>query len=336
MQKRIALWDNLKLFLIFLVALGHLTIQYQDTSYMFASMTFIIYTFHMPAFIFISGLFSKHAINNDKAPVKKAFGFIVICFFIKILNYAANLPFGKNIDFDFFYVDDVPWYMLAMGIWYLLTWAIKNIDSKYIITVSIVLGCFAGYMQSDADFLCILRVVTFFPFFYLGYISDRETIAEKTQKKGARIFSAIFFISFIVIIAAFYKDLEQLFPLLTGRRKFADLEYLEDIGFLLRFVYYVLCSALIFSIIALCPRKELKISKYGRRTLQIYVYHRPFLYIMKNAGLFYLIKQIGPGWEWPAVVVIILLTALLCPDFWNKPLEYLLHPKEKKEYAASK
>lgn len=59
MGKRIALWDNLKLFLIFLVVLGHLSFDYFDSSQMFRTISMVIYTFHMPAFVFISGLFVK-------------------------------------------------------------------------------------------------------------------------------------------------------------------------------------------------------------------------------------------------------------------------------------
>lgn len=62
MGKRIALWDNLKLFLI-LVVLGHLSFDYFDSSQMFRTISMVIYTFHMPAFVFISGLFVKGALT---------------------------------------------------------------------------------------------------------------------------------------------------------------------------------------------------------------------------------------------------------------------------------
>lgn len=336
MQKRIALWDNLKLFLIFLVVLGHLTIQYFSSSQMFGAMTMVIYTFHMPAFIFVSGLFSKHSINNDKPPMKKAFGFIILYFFIRILNYISGLIFGVHNSFDIFSVKDIPWYMLAMALWYIITWALRKIDAKYILITSVVMGLFAGYMKGDTDFLCILRLITFYPFFYCGYILDREKIEYVTSKKGAKIFSAVFFTAFVIICTATFYQSKWLFPLLSCRRKYSALGEMGDWGCLFRLAYYAIAELLVFSVISLCPRKELKISKYGRRTLQIYVFHRPILYIMKYSGLIYLIKQVGPGWEWIALLLIIALTALLCMSFWGKPINYLLNPKEKKEYAVAK
>lgn len=335
MQKRVALWDNLKLFLIFLVVIGHLTIQYFSSSQMFCAMTLAIYTFHMPAFIFVSGLFAKKAINSSTPPYKRVFGFLMIYLGLRVVNYASNIVFGVKCSFDIFSVKDIPWYMLSMAIWYMITYVLKSISPKYIFTTSVIFACFAGYMTGDADFLCILRVVTFYPFFYAGYVLDRGKIEEITAKKGARIFSGIAFSTFVVICATLTDKIKWLFPLLSGRRKYGALGDFQPWGCLMRLAYFAIALMLVFAVISLCPRKETPFSRQGRNTLQIYFWHRPILYIMKNAGLFYLIKQIGAGWEWVALIVIIALTAVLNLSFLGKPLELLMNPKEKKEYAIT-
>ncbi|MCC8072811.1 MAG: hypothetical protein LIO62_01615 [Clostridiales bacterium] len=336
MKKRIALWDNLKLFLIFMVVLGHLTLQYFHSSQMFGTMSMVIYTFHMPAFVFVSGLFSKRGINSDKPPIKKAFGFMMVFLYIRILTCFSNVIFGVKSEFEIFSASDVTWYMLAMGFWYIITWALRKIDCKYILITSVVIACFASYMQGDTDFLCVLRVITFYPFFYCGYIMDSEKVAEVTSKRISRIFSAVYFTAFVVICTVTFEKSNWLFGILTCRRKYASLDEYADWGGLLRLAYYIVVGLLVFSVISLCPRKEFAFSKYGARTMQIYVYHRPILYIMKNAGLFYLIRLVGEGWEWIAVLVMIALTALLCPKFWNKPIEFLLNPKERKTNVTAK
>ena len=56
---RIAKWDNLKLFLIFTVVVGHISDLFYGSCSDMKGLFVFIYTFHMPAFIFISGYLSK-------------------------------------------------------------------------------------------------------------------------------------------------------------------------------------------------------------------------------------------------------------------------------------
>lgn len=228
--------------------------------------------------------------------------------------------------------------MMAMALWYMMAWAVRKIDSKYVLITSIVFGCFIRYMKGNTDFLCIMRLITFFPFFYAGCVLDLDKVNKVTSTKGARIFSAIYFFAFVLIMTLTVDYSQELFPLLSGRRRYFALDdSLADFGCLLRLAYYVVVGLLIFSIVSLCPRKKLRITSGGRKTLQIYIYHRPILYIMENAGLFYLIHQIGEGWEWVAIILIFALTALLCFDFWQKPIDFIMNPKLKeKENAITK
>lgn len=332
MKQRVALWDNLKLFLIFLVVLGHLTNGYYADTPVFGPLSLIIYTFHMPAFIFVSGMFSKKAVNGEKIPGKKIFAYIMLYFMALILNYGVNIIFfDKKIAFDIFSVGNMPWYMLAMAIWYAITWAIKNIDSKYILTVSVVIACFAGYMTSATDFLAILRIITFYPFFYAGYILDPEKVDKFSAKLPVKIFSALYLAAFSVGCFVKYNFASKFYPLLTGRQKFANLEEYARYGYMLRFLYYIGIGLMVLAVISLCPRKEFRITKYGGRSLQIYMFHRAILYILANAGVLEAIRGIGTGWELAEIAVCLLITAVLCPKIFSIPVNYILNPKPRKK-----
>ena len=63
--KRIAKWDNLKLFLIFTVVEGHIADTFYEYCNDMKSVFLFIYLFHMPAFIFLSGLFSKKTVDGN-------------------------------------------------------------------------------------------------------------------------------------------------------------------------------------------------------------------------------------------------------------------------------
>ena len=72
-SQRIAYIDALKGFAILCVVLGHIaTGNLRDpfTQTIYFYLYNIIYSFHMPAFIFLSGYFSKSA-SNDESYAKK-------------------------------------------------------------------------------------------------------------------------------------------------------------------------------------------------------------------------------------------------------------------------
>ncbi|MCZ0856388.1 hypothetical protein OCL90_14675, partial [Enterococcus faecalis] len=53
--------DNVKPFLIFLVTFGHILDREASPSRLMDTINFWIYSFHMPAFIFVSGFFFNHS-----------------------------------------------------------------------------------------------------------------------------------------------------------------------------------------------------------------------------------------------------------------------------------
>ena len=89
-KKRIYKYDNLKFLLIILVIVGHMIDffngykQYDD---LFMIRTFI-YSVHMPAFIFLSGLFYK-----EKDTAVKAFQF----FFDRNTYARCKFPFADSV-----------------------------------------------------------------------------------------------------------------------------------------------------------------------------------------------------------------------------------------------
>ena len=58
-KQRSAYWDNIKGFLMLLTVFGHILFQLQDSSAVIDVTVDIIYMFHMPAFVFVSGYFGK-------------------------------------------------------------------------------------------------------------------------------------------------------------------------------------------------------------------------------------------------------------------------------------
>ena len=59
MKKRDYLFDNSRTLLILLVVAGHFIETIFQNNWLLEGLKWIIYAFHVPAFVFISGYFSK-------------------------------------------------------------------------------------------------------------------------------------------------------------------------------------------------------------------------------------------------------------------------------------
>jgi fucose 4-O-acetylase-like acetyltransferase len=81
-KERIHYFDNAKFILIFFVVLGHLISPYSYDNQLLSAIYKWIYTFHMPAFILISGYFAKSI--KKKGYVGKLYKKLLITY----LNYS--------------------------------------------------------------------------------------------------------------------------------------------------------------------------------------------------------------------------------------------------------
>ena len=122
--KRIQKWDILKFVLIFLVVFGHVVDTYFDQSGWAKSLIVIIYSFHMPVFVFVSGLFSKKNIQLKR--YDKIIGYLFMYFAVKIIIAFGRLIATGEMGFSVLSEGGLPWYMLAMFVFPLVAIAVRN------------------------------------------------------------------------------------------------------------------------------------------------------------------------------------------------------------------
>ena len=114
-QKRIYFFDNVKAILIILVVVGHFIDIASDSSRVYRSIFVFIYSFHMPLFIFISGMFHK-----DEHIFQKAITNIVICVILNILLFSTNLILYQRTMFHLLTNSGVPWFIFMLAIYEVL------------------------------------------------------------------------------------------------------------------------------------------------------------------------------------------------------------------------
>ena len=180
MSERIEKWDILKAGLIFFVVLGHIADCYTDQSEIMRSVYLFIYIFHMPLFIFISGLFSKRTV--DELPADKIIGYLLVYLFSKILFGLYNVIDIGRFRFSFLSSGGFPWFMFAIAVLPVIVHFLKRVKPSFVISVSLVISLLAGYDSKVGDLFSLSRILVFFPFYYLGYILKPETLQDLTKQ----------------------------------------------------------------------------------------------------------------------------------------------------------
>lgn len=268
--------DNMKFLLIFLVVLGHISEKYADDYGGFKIIFLIIYMFHMPTFLFVSGLLSKGTI--DKRKYRNIYSYLMLYFVIKIVRNGVNYVINGSGSFSILSESGLAWYAGALFAYCLITVFLKNADKRWVLICSVILGCFAGYDSNLGDFLILSRIIVYYPFFLLGYMTDIERLMRAAEKIPYKALSIAGLGTFITVFVIYGEKLYWIRPLLTGRNPFSELEYCSSYGLVLRFVYYIAVTAIILMLTALVPNIKIPLlTGIGSRSIAVYTFHFCFI-----------------------------------------------------------
>ncbi len=270
--ERIAKWDNMKFFLIFCVVLGHISEMYTENYIWFRKLFLYIYIFHMPAFLFVSGIFSGKTIEKRK--YKTIFSYLILYFAVKILrNGIRYIIYGKG-SISILSESGIAWYAGALFAYCIITLLLQKADMRWVFICSVILSCFAGYDSQIGDWLILSRIIVYYPFFLAGYMLSGKRRIFIRCRTWVKIFYGLIFTTVTVCVMVYGEKIYWLRPLLTGRNPYEQLEMFSEYGCLLRAVYYIIVFAMVFSIAVLIPEKRIPlITAMGGRTLPVYAFH---------------------------------------------------------------
>lgn len=328
-QTRIYQWDIAKAALMLLVVIGHFTEPFTAEGYphMFRAVFLLIYTFHMPAFIFISGLFSKTTIQKTQFPFFKLLPFLVLCFLLK--GFYLFTDYLKTRDISVLNISRFPnivWFLFALFVFYALMFLLKGVNPKAVMVGSVLLACVAGYDESINDVLALSRIIVFFPFFAAGYYLQEERVRNLLHRKAVRIAAVLVLLSAAVLFVWQTDALYTLRPLITGRNPFSKLNALAPYGGMLRLAYYAVSTALAAAFFAVMPNWNHRLLLLaGKNTLSVYFWHLP---LVEGFFLLCTAQQIWDTcgrWLTPLVLLIaaVALWLLLSQNVFAYPLLWI-------------
>lgn len=300
-------FDNAKFFLILLVVLGH-SIEVAGGE-LLSALYQLIYLFHMPAFVLIAGYFSK---NQSK----QKFGELITQYLVFQTIYSAfSLYVLKNegvINYTTPYW--ILWFSFSLIAWKAVAPYFTRL--KYPVVTAVFFAVLAGYDGSIGYYLSLSRIIVYFPFFLLGYCSDKETF-EKLKARIHPVFSAVLFAGFFVLLLFVPK-----FPigLLYNSSSYQAMDLLGWYAGGFRLLFFACSTLLTFNFFALIPHTKKCYSQLGQRTLQAYLLHGFILrYLASREISTYLAAPLQKTLFFAAMI---LLTILLL----TKPVSVLFRP----------
>ena len=285
---RIPYWDNAKSFLIFLVVLGHTGTAMGD------NWLSVIYAFHMPLFVFISGYFSR-----KKETLWEMIGKLCIIYLVfNTLYIGLDLVLGEALSITRILTPSFAlWYLLSLIIWRVLLFLLPQfvLDNKgLILFITIVLSLLSGYIKVGTV-LSFQRTFAFMPFFFAGFYAKQLKMINPDRQMNIRIILPL--MVFIVFsIMNYYK-----MPVF-----YANHYYVDDNGISMRITQSVIAAILSWSVLAIIPNIQGLLTKMGESSLIIYLLHPP---IIKGAKMFLAWRGIEAN---PIIALIItILTVVL-------------------------
>lgn len=261
------LFDNCKALLILLVVIGHfIEPSYKDNTLLYV-LKWFIFSFHMPAFIFISGYFSKRELTVGALIRKLAIPYLVY----EMLYYLLyTCIIHKPAKLDLLLPKFSLWYILALLIWRLITPYVKRIP--YHLILSVIAGLLIGCSNMPDNFLSIPRILVYYPFFLTGMYCSRDRITALRTPLN-RVIAAAGTIAFLAVLI--FTEGYQSLPvkIFYGRYNY---DYLgQDIltGILCRIVCYGIGAFMTYAVLVLMTERKTLYSYIGTRTMAIYLFH---------------------------------------------------------------
>lgn len=303
------LFDNYKVFLIFLVVVGHFVGPSVGCNDFLRIFKWIIVSFHMPAFIFISGYFSKREL-----PLQTIIQRLAIPYIAYEIIYYLWYTFVTQKETGLYLLKPkfTLWYLLALFLWRMVTPYVKKIP--YHMILAFLAGILIGFSNMENNFLTIPRALVYFPFYLAGTSFDREILARWKKAKYSKTFAMISILCIAALLT--FVGLEKLAPMQVfyGRYNYASMKQSGFEGILCRIALYLIGFIMTFSFMILMPEKKLTISYIGTRTMAIYLFHGlTYSYLEQCTGV---LENLNTFWE---TALLLAACAFLTCVFSLKP-----------------
>ncbi len=274
---RVIFWDNIKGLLILLVVFAHCLWGLQNQHWNNVIVDSIYY-FHMPAFVFVSGYFSKSERSRSIESLLR----LSVLYLIMHLSFSV-LALARGEDIHLFSAYYSEWYLIALVVWRLITPQFINTWRSVLLVLAISL--IAGWVPALGGnaLFSVNKIVTFWPFFCMGYLLPKELVDKCRSSRYRVLFGIICAVIVLVLEKVTHHGL-----MIADADLLPGLYALDNnnIGLIKRVAVFSVASLTILALVLLAPSRKLPlITRAGQNSLYIYALHRPITLLFTSMVL---------------------------------------------------
>ncbi|WP_156721790.1 acyltransferase family protein [Streptomyces apocyni] len=269
-KQRDAYFDNVKYLAIVLVGMGHGWQPLTADSRAAEALYMTVYAFHMPAFILISGYFSR---SFDMRPdrLKRLVTGVLVPYVVFEVAYslfkrwADDAP-GQPISLlDPWYLT---WFLAALFIWRLTTplWQLV----RWPVPLSLAIAVLASLSPSIGNDLDLQRVLQFLPFFVVGLFLKPEHFQLVRRREVRRLSVPVFACA---VAFAYWAAPRMNVEWFYHRDSAQELAAPWWSGVLMTLGFFVCSMVLVACFLAWVPRRHMWFTVLGAGTLYGYLLH---------------------------------------------------------------
>ncbi|MET9470829.1 MULTISPECIES: acyltransferase family protein [unclassified Streptomyces] len=269
-KKRDAFFDNAKYLAIVLVAMGHAWEPLRGDSRAAAALYITVYTFHMPAFIVISGYFSR-SFDASAGRIKRLVTGVAVPYVVFEVAYTFFKRWaGGDPSYPISLLDPwyLTWFLAALVIWRLTTPLWKVV--RWPLPLALAIAVLASVSPDIGDDLDLQRVLQFLPFFVLG-LCLQPAHFQLVRRREVRLLAVPVFAG---ALAVAYWAAPQLNAAWFYRRDSAqELAAPGWTGAVMTLALFGCSVILVACFFAWVPRREVWFTALGAGTLYGYLLH---------------------------------------------------------------
>lgn len=348
-KPRIAMWDNARMIIIFLVVIGHMITTTRMNGTPVYGLYVFMYFFHMPAIILLSGVFMK--IDVTRKSVRGVVQLLVTWGLWEILWIGIRTLQGREAFSDEFLVKS------SWSLWFLFSLATMRLllpmlaRMKYPVTISIVIGLLSGLSPHIGTEFSVSRTLAFLPFFVVGWAGKdrgwftRESFLHPSHAKkalAAGVGLVILALTMIPSLREYWRvdkwllwndgyqpllekagvgDPGDAFTMLPGTHVETAVR-----GLLIAMFLVAIAWILVWVVLTLTPRKEYWFTVWGSRTLYVYLLHGPIVQVLRRTGVIEYIGDWGVIGTATIIAIGFVTAAILSTKFVSKIFKPIIEP----------